>query len=206
MPDGAQEQFELIINGRPHSLQLDTRTSLLDALREALNLTGTKKGCANRVNHRMEGNMTKATPVQNKALVLEAFDTLFNKRDYEAAARFWSNTYIQHSAHIEPGREGLFNLVRSAPDSLRYEHQLMNISSSSLRATTSSFMGASQAMAGLPPGSPPMLSGWRMAALPNIGMSCKTKRQKPNPRAACRCSATISQSELATILRRGLRG
>ena len=29
-----------------------------------------------------------ATPSENKALVLEAFDTLFNKRDYEAAARF----------------------------------------------------------------------------------------------------------------------
>jgi predicted SnoaL-like aldol condensation-catalyzing enzyme len=43
---------------------------------------------------------------RNKALVLEAFDTLFNKRDYAAAERFWSANYIQHSAHIEPGREG----------------------------------------------------------------------------------------------------
>ncbi len=68
--------------------------------------------------------MPKTTLQQNKALVLEAFDTLFNKRDYEAAARFWSDTYIQHSAHIEPGREGLFNLIRSAPDTLHYEHQL----------------------------------------------------------------------------------
>jgi predicted SnoaL-like aldol condensation-catalyzing enzyme len=50
----------------------------------------------------------KNTPEQNKTLVLEAFDTLFNKRDYEAAARFWSDTYIQHSAHIKPGRDGLF--------------------------------------------------------------------------------------------------
>src|SRR5437879_3726472 len=73
----------------------------------------------------METNMTKATPEQNKALVLEAFDTLFNKRDYEAAARFWSDTYIQHSAHIEPGRDGLFSLIRSAPDTLHYEHQLI---------------------------------------------------------------------------------
>jgi predicted SnoaL-like aldol condensation-catalyzing enzyme len=62
---------------------------------------------------------------KNKALVLEAFDTLFNKRDYTAAERFWSPNYIQHSAHIEPGRDGLFNLIRSAPDSLRYEHQLI---------------------------------------------------------------------------------
>jgi predicted SnoaL-like aldol condensation-catalyzing enzyme len=58
---------------------------------------------------------------ENKALVLEAFDTLFNKRDYKAAERFWSPDYIQHSAHIEPGREGLFNLVRSLPPALGYE-------------------------------------------------------------------------------------
>jgi predicted SnoaL-like aldol condensation-catalyzing enzyme len=65
------------------------------------------------------------TPEQNKALVLEAFDTLFNKRDFDAAERYWSPNYIQHSAHIEPGRDGLFNLIRSAPDTLRYEHQLI---------------------------------------------------------------------------------
>jgi hypothetical protein len=73
----------------------------------------------------MEIDMTKTTPEQNKALVLEAFDTLFNKRDYEAAARFWSDSYIQHSAHIEPGRDGLFNLIRNTPGTLRYEHQLI---------------------------------------------------------------------------------
>jgi len=36
--------------------------------------------------------MPKTTPEQNKALVLEAFDTLFNKRDYAAAERFWPLT------------------------------------------------------------------------------------------------------------------
>ena len=66
--------------------------------------------------------MIRTTPEQNKALVLEAFDALFNKRDYDAAARFWSDKYIQHSAHIAPGRDGLFTLVRNLPDSLRYEH------------------------------------------------------------------------------------
>jgi len=59
--------------------------------------------------------MLKTTPEQNKALVLEAFDTLFNKRDYATAERFWSPDYIQHSAHIAPGREGLFNLIKSIP-------------------------------------------------------------------------------------------
>ena len=62
-----------------------------------------------------------ARAAQNKRLVLEAFDTLFNKRDYASAEKFWSPHYIQHSAHIEPGRDGLFNLVRTLPPTLKYE-------------------------------------------------------------------------------------
>jgi len=58
----------------------------------------------------------------NKEIVLEAFDILFNKRDYAAAEKFWSPQYIQHSAHIGPGREGLFDLIRSAPATLKWEH------------------------------------------------------------------------------------
>ena len=69
--------------------------------------------------------MPKTTPEQNKTIVLTAFDTLFNKRDYAEAERFWSPTYIQHSAHIAPGREGLFALIRSLPATLRYENQLI---------------------------------------------------------------------------------
>src|SRR5258705_6900091 len=65
--------------------------------------------------------MPKATPEQNKAIVLKAFDTLFNQRDYAAAERYWSPTYIQHSAHIAPGREGLFNLIKGMPPTLKYE-------------------------------------------------------------------------------------
>jgi predicted SnoaL-like aldol condensation-catalyzing enzyme len=69
--------------------------------------------------------MTKTTSEQNKALVLKAFDTLFNKRNYEIAEEFWSDRYVQHSAHIPPGRDGLFNLIRALPDTLRYENQLI---------------------------------------------------------------------------------
>jgi predicted SnoaL-like aldol condensation-catalyzing enzyme len=65
--------------------------------------------------------MTKTTPEQNKAIALEAFETLFNKRDYAAAERFWSDRYIQHSAHIA----GLFDLIRTPPEALRYENQLI---------------------------------------------------------------------------------
>jgi predicted SnoaL-like aldol condensation-catalyzing enzyme len=65
--------------------------------------------------------MSQTVQERNKALVLDAFDTLFNKRDYKAAERYWSPNYVQHSAHIEPGREGLFNLIKGIPPTLRYE-------------------------------------------------------------------------------------
>ena len=69
--------------------------------------------------------MSQTKQERNKALVLEAFDTLFNKRDYVAALRYWSPHYIQHSAHIAPGREGLFELVKAAPLTLKYEPGLV---------------------------------------------------------------------------------
>jgi predicted SnoaL-like aldol condensation-catalyzing enzyme len=62
---------------------------------------------------------------ETKAMVLKAFDTLFNKRDYAKAAEFWSESYIQHSAHIPPGRDGLFNLVRATPATMRYENSVI---------------------------------------------------------------------------------
>jgi xanthine dehydrogenase YagT iron-sulfur-binding subunit len=39
------QSVSLTVNGKTHTLQLDTRTTLLDALREHLKLTGSKKGC-----------------------------------------------------------------------------------------------------------------------------------------------------------------
>jgi predicted SnoaL-like aldol condensation-catalyzing enzyme len=65
--------------------------------------------------------MSESTAAKNEATVLEAFETLFNKRDYAAAEKFWSPNYIQHSAHIAPGRVGLFNLIKSIPPTLKYE-------------------------------------------------------------------------------------
>jgi predicted SnoaL-like aldol condensation-catalyzing enzyme len=76
--------------------------------------------------------MSKTMPERNRALVLDAFDALFNKRDDAAARHFWSDRQIQHSAHIAPGRDGLFDLIRTLP--------------------------ASPAAAGPPPGSPPISS------------------------------------------------
>jgi predicted SnoaL-like aldol condensation-catalyzing enzyme len=71
------------------------------------------EGVGEKVNQTIES--------KNKAIVLEAFNTLFNKRDYAAAEHYWSPNYIQHSAHIAPGREGLFNLIKSIPPTLKYE-------------------------------------------------------------------------------------
>src|SRR6267143_2467980 len=65
--------------------------------------------------------MSRTKQEKNKALVLEAFDTLFNRRDYGGAERYWSADYIQHSAHIAPGRAGLFDLIKSMPPTLKYE-------------------------------------------------------------------------------------
>jgi predicted SnoaL-like aldol condensation-catalyzing enzyme len=68
--------------------------------------------------------MSPTLAEQNKATVLEAFEVLFNKRDYVAAEKFWSPEYIQHSAHIAAGRAGLFELTKALPSTLRYENAL----------------------------------------------------------------------------------
>lgn len=65
------------------------------------------------------------TESHNKALVLAAFEAAFNQRDAGAAQQYWSPTYIQHSAHIPPGRDGLFNLIAGLPPSARYENSLI---------------------------------------------------------------------------------
>ena len=65
--------------------------------------------------------MASKLATMNRTLVLRAFDMLFDERDYATAEQFWSPQYIQHSAHIAPGREGLFDLIKSLPPTLKYE-------------------------------------------------------------------------------------
>ena len=127
----------------------------------------------------------------NKTLVLEAFNTLFNKRDYEAAARYWSPNYIQHSAHIEPGREGLFNLIKASPASLKYEPGVI-VAEGDFVIVHGRFSGT-----GLP-------RNWIAAdvvriadgVLADIGTSSRTRRLARSRRVACQCSATASPIEL----------
>src|SRR5260370_32943762 len=70
---------------------------------------------------------TKARRLQQSstALVLEAFETLFNRRDFGTAERCFSPTYIQHSAQVPTGVKGLFDLVRALPTTFRYEPRLI---------------------------------------------------------------------------------
>ena len=82
-------------------------------------MTATAHFVHTRSGRRIKMNQT--IEEKNKDLVLKAFDTLFNKRDYAAAERYWSPDYIQHSAHIEPGRKGLFNLIKTMPPKFKYE-------------------------------------------------------------------------------------
>ena len=127
--------------------------------------------------------MTEAE--DNGALVVRAFDTLFNQRDYVAAETFWSPDYVQHSAHIGPGRDGLFDLVRSAPSTLRYDHQLV-LAAGDFVVLHGRFSGR---------GSQP---NWIAADIVRVAGGklvehwdvLQTKPPKRCPRAGCPCSAT----------------
>jgi len=80
--------------------------------------------------------MPKTTPEQNKAIVLEAFNTLFNKRDYDGAERFWSPKYIStaHTSLRDAKGCSLSSARRQIPCD-------MKTNSSSRKATMSSRMG-----------------------------------------------------------------
>src|SRR5882672_9881985 len=114
--------------------------------------------------------MSQTKQGRNKALVLEAFDTLFNKRDYAAAERYWSPAYVQHSAHIPPGREGLFELVRNLPPTLRYEN-VLTIAEGEFVMLHGRFSGIGQPA----PGSSWMSCALQTAAWPSTGTSSRTR-------------------------------
>ena len=134
--------------------------------------------------------MTATSPAQNKALVLEAFDTLFNKRDYAAAERFWSDRYIQHSAHIPPGRDGLFNLVRALPDTLRYENHII-LAGGDYVIAHGRFSGHGRPASWIAAD----IMRSKTAGSPSIGTFFRTRRPRRNRSAACRCSARGSPRE-----------
>jgi hypothetical protein len=133
--------------------------------------------------------MSQTKQERNKALVLEAFDALFNRRDYAAAERFWSPGYIQHSAHIAPGREGLFTLVRGLPATLKHEPGVIVAEAISSLSTA-----ASRDSGRRPTGSSRTSSGSRTGSSPSTGRSSRTRPPKSNPGARHRCLARHSPS------------
>jgi predicted SnoaL-like aldol condensation-catalyzing enzyme len=143
--------------------------------------------------------MSQSRESRNKAFVIEAFDTLFHKRDYVAAERFWSTNYVQHSAHIEPGREGLFNLIKGSPASLKYEPGVI-VAEGDFVIVHGRFSGA-----GLP-------RNWIAADVVRIADgvlaehwdASRTRRLALSQRAVCRCSATASPIDRGNPLRRFL--
>ena len=132
--------------------------------------------------------MNQSREAKNKAVVLEAFEALFNKRDYTAAEGFWSPDYIQHSAHIGPGRDGLFDLIKSIPPTLKYEPGMI-VADGDIVIVHGRFSGF---------GAP---VNWIAADILRVegggfssstGTSSKTKPPASNRGAAYRCSGTHS--------------
>ena len=134
--------------------------------------------------------MATAAEDRNRAFVLEAFDTLFNRRDYAAAQRFWSPDYIQHSAHIAPGRDGLFGLVKAAPANMRYENGLI-VASGDYVMLHGRFSNVGQA----PIGSWPTSSGSRTVCSPSTGTSSKMRQPAMSLSAGYPCSVPPSRHE-----------
>src|SRR5271156_5909407 len=132
--------------------------------------------------------MTQTKQEKNKALVLAAFDTLFNKRDYAAAERYWSPHYIQHSAHIAPGREGLFDLIKSIPPTLKYEPGTI-VAEGDFVIVHGRFSGFGAPVNWIAADIVP----FKTEFLPSIGMSFRMRPQKSNRKAALPCSEQVSQ-------------
>src|ERR1700737_473659 len=121
-PSGSGRTFPNIDSGPAAATSRSWCWSPSRRTRQSTRLSGT---AAPRIHYQGGTVMTTADEERNKAFVLEAFDTLFNRRDSAAAQRFWSPDDIQHSAHIEPGRDGLFGLVKASPPNMRYENGLI---------------------------------------------------------------------------------
>jgi predicted SnoaL-like aldol condensation-catalyzing enzyme len=142
-----------------------------------------------------EDEMTQTIEEKNKAFVLEAFEALFNKRDYAAAERFWSPSYIQHSKHIPPGRDGLLGLVKASPQTMRYENGAILAEGNLLM-----LHGPSLASACRRTGLWWMSCVWRTATWPSIGTSSKTRPRAKHLSAVCPCSGRhFPRNDLARV-------
>jgi hypothetical protein len=127
--------------------------------------------------------------MDNETLVFYAFDTLCNRRDCANAERYWSPHYVQHRARIEPGQDGLFELIKSIPSTLRSEHGVI-VANGDYGVVHGRFSDNGRPRVGR--GGTSCES--RMAYLQAIGMSCRTRRTEMNQKAAARCSGSALPS------------
>lgn len=83
---------------------------------------------------RMRGTMTITRPAdrpcddrphRNRALVLDAMTSLFQRHDASAIDRLYIQDYIQHNPHIHQGRDALRSIVEALPPSVHYEPGLV---------------------------------------------------------------------------------
>lgn len=71
------------------------------------------------------GGTSDDRPTHNKALVLDAMTSLFQRRNVEAVDRLYAQTYIQHNPNIPQGRAALKALVAQLSDQVFYEPGLI---------------------------------------------------------------------------------
>jgi predicted SnoaL-like aldol condensation-catalyzing enzyme len=64
-------------------------------------------------------------PRRNKALVLEAMTSLFQRHDASAVERLYARDYIQHNPDIPQGRDALQAIVANLSEAVHYEPGLM---------------------------------------------------------------------------------
>ncbi|MGK7654365.1 nuclear transport factor 2 family protein [Roseovarius sp. B08] len=71
------------------------------------------------------GHVTDARPQHNKALVLDAMTSLFQRHDTSAVQRLYSEDYVQHNPNIPQGRDALQRIVETLSKSVYYEPGLI---------------------------------------------------------------------------------
>ncbi|KJV35843.1 hypothetical protein VI08_06780 [Luteibacter yeojuensis] len=69
--------------------------------------------------------MSDARPARNKALVVEAMEALFQRRDASAVDRLYAPGYVQHNPNIPQGRDALRTLVAGLSGDVYYEPGLV---------------------------------------------------------------------------------
>jgi len=132
--------------------------------------------------------MNQSREAKNKALVLEAFEILFNKRDYTAAEGVLVARLCSTQRAHRPGRDGLFDLIKSLPATLKYQagmnrsrggyrHRPRAISSGFGAPSTGSRRTSSASMT---------RHGRALGRHPR-------RASREQSRAACRCSGRISR-------------